>query len=291
MTLEHRPSRRVRAAADAQRLRELGSAAHLLELQGDLHFSSVEIIQRRIWKRLSTTKILLLDLSRVDSIDEPALESIERILSRLRDDGVEAAFSGVARDGVIRRKLLSRDDRKLMFSDLESALEAAEESLLRGSGLNRPSGNHHDGAIRFDDLELSQVLDAAERRDLEALLIRRSYEPGACICRKGEPAGEIYFLTRGSVSVRLYSDPQTFQRLAAFSPGSVFGEIAAIDRGPRSADVWAESIVECLILPLDRFDRLETERPALKIKLLQYLLRILTGRLRRANDLIGHLSG
>lgn len=291
MSLEHRTSSRVRSTNDTRKLLTLGGSAYMLELQGDLHFSSVEIVQRQIWKQISKIRVLLIDLARVDSVDDPALEAIERMLGRLREVGIEVAFSGVARDGEMRRQLLTRDDRKLMFGDLESAMEAAEESLLRGTALAQVNGSPPPQTIPFNDLEISNFIDPPERGYLETIMIRRSYDAGACICRKGDPAGEIFFLTQGTVSVRLYSDEQTFQRLAVFTPGSVFGEVAAIDRGPRSADVWTESAVDCMVLRLESFDRLEVDRPALKIKLLKYLLRIVTARLRRANDLIGHLAG
>jgi glutaminase len=290
MTLEYRASSRVRSYGETQQIRALGNSVVVIELQGDLHFSSMEIVQRRIWRQLPQARVVLLDVSRVDSIDAPALESIEWMIERVKNRGAEIVFTGIAPDGRLRRLLLANDDHKLMFADLDSAIEAAEESLLHNHALGKNGRAFWDVKVPFSELDVARNLDNSERVYLERLLVGKTYQSGECICRKGDPAGEIFFLTEGAVSVRLYNSGSTFQRLAVFTPGSIFGEVAAIDRGPRSADVWADSPVQCLCLSLKDFDALAVQHPSLKIKLLQYLLRILTTRLRRSNDLIGQLS-
>src|SRR6185369_15589641 len=106
------------------------------------------------------------------------------------------------------------DDRKIMFADLDSAVEAAEESLLHSQPLGQNGHAFWDRKVPFSELEVARNLDASERANLERLLVSRFFSPGECICRKGDPAGEIYFLAEGAVSVRLYSSPSKFQRLA-----------------------------------------------------------------------------
>src|SRR5205085_8683576 len=126
---------------------------------GDLHFSSMEIVQRRIWRQLPQSRILLLDLSRVDSIDPAALESIERMVARLNADKVEVVFTGVERDGRIRRQLLSSDDTKLMFFDLDSALEASEESLLHDKAIGENGQAPALLKLTFVELDVARDLD------------------------------------------------------------------------------------------------------------------------------------
>ena len=62
-----------------------------------------------------------------------------------------------------------------------------------------------------------------------------------------------------------------------------FGELPFVDRGARTADVRADSQVECRILSYDAIDRLELTNPALYGKLLRNVLGIVIARLHAAN--------
>jgi CRP-like cAMP-binding protein len=64
----------------------------------------------------------------------------------------------------------------------------------------------------------------------------------------------------------------------------VFGELAALDRGPRAADVRADTPVECYELAPEALDRLGQSDPLLKSALLANLLRTVTRLARRMND-------
>jgi len=63
----------------------------------------------------------------------------------------------------------------------------------------------------------------------------------------------------------------------------IFGEMAIIDRAPRSAMIVADSAVECDALSVEDFDRLGTIHPGIKIKWLESLSHCLCRRLRAAN--------
>jgi len=73
------------------------------------------------------------------------------------------------------------------------------------------------------------------------------------------------------------------RRLATFSAGMVFGEMAVLDHAPRSAMIVADTEVECDVLSLENFDMLGVRHPATKIKLLTNLTLGLCHRLRKAN--------
>ena len=88
---------------------------------------------------------------------------------------------------------------------------------------------------------------------------------------------------RGGVSVFVPQAGGTRRRLATFSAGMVFGEMAVIDRAARSAMIIADTEVECDVLSLENFDRLGVSHPATKIKLLNNLNLSLCHRLRKAN--------
>jgi glutaminase len=105
------------------------------------------------------------------------------------------------------------------------------------------------------------------------MLQPRDFAPGELIVRKGDPADEILLLMRGLASVTVEVDGVRRQRLSTVSPGMVFGELTIVDRSPRTADVRADTPVECLVLSAVELDSLGRTHPALKLALLTNLLR------------------
>jgi len=79
-------------------------------------------------------------------------------------------------------------------------------------------------------------------------------------------------------------------RLMTFAPGTVFGELAILDQGTRSASIIADEDLFCYVLSDEGFAALSTDTPAAAIKLLANLGRELSGRLRRANRTIYQLE-
>src|SRR6185436_11683702 len=93
----------------------------------------------------------------------------------------------------------------------------------------RLRGNGKDFATSPEHYELFQDLTAEELKVIIAMLKRKAYKPGDAIIRSGEEAKELFFLARGSVSVFVPIDANTRKRLATFSAGLAFGEMALID--------------------------------------------------------------
>jgi glutaminase len=62
-----------------------------------------------------------------------------------------------------------------------------------------------------------------------------------------------------------------------------FGEMAAIDRSPRSATIVADSEAICDLMRVEDFEALGETNPGIKIKLLQNLSLGLCAKLRKAN--------
>lgn len=79
-------------------------------------------------------------------------------------------------------------------------------------------------------------------------------------------------------------------RLVTFAAGAVFGELALLDRGPRSATVTAEEDVEGFGLSEASFAELIRRHPDIAIELLQVLGRELSVRIRHANMTIQQLE-
>ena len=79
-------------------------------------------------------------------------------------------------------------------------------------------------------------------------------------------------------------------RLTTCTPGMLFGEMAILERRPRSADVRADGPVECYSMTIEAFDRLTSTHPDLKVKLLENFANKLALRVRKLTDEILALS-
>jgi CRP-like cAMP-binding protein len=108
------------------------------------------------------------------------------------------------------------------------------------------------------------------KRVAGAALVRRFHDKTA-IVRAGDTADTLYVVLDGSVSVRRPGLPEL-----TLGMGTVFGETALLDSGPRSATVIAEGPVTCLAMTQSRFLKMLRTEPAIALALLKEL----AGRLR-----------
>jgi len=84
-----------------------------------------------------------------------------------------------------------------------------------------------------------------------------SYPAGTMVIRRGEVGDSMYFIVTGAVEVRI--GPRTI----ALREGNFFGEMALLDRKPRSADVVTLTRSTLLVLDVADFYQLAGQQPAL----------------------------
>jgi glutaminase len=132
--------------------------------------------------------------------------------------------------------------------------------------------------------ELLHDLSPGERARLSTHFEAVSAKAGSLIVRAGDPAAQIFLVTSGSLSVLLRAENQPDIRLSTLTAGMTFGEIAYIERSVRSADVRADSDVECLTLSFASLDSLTNTDPQMYGKLLRNLMRVVVSRLRSSNS-------
>jgi CRP/FNR family transcriptional regulator, cyclic AMP receptor protein len=110
----------------------------------------------------------------------------------------------------------------------------------------------------------------------------RRASTGEALIRRGEPGRTLYFVLNGQLEVIAHSgDGLSLGRVAVVSAGSVLGEQAFFDAGPRSAGAWAVEDCEVAAMTLDQYAAFEKSSPARARDLLFALGRILAMRLRR----------
>ena len=277
-------SNRVRTPEENQVLRELGGGIRVYQLQGNLTFTTAEAVVRDIIGDFDATQQLILDFKRVLSLNESACRLFHDALCKLSAQGKPVLFTHSGHLPLLRRYLKIRLGKRFErlfqpFDDNDLALEWCENRLLQ-KNLPAPPARRRAAIAKY---ELCKTFTAGELKTFAAFLQRRGYQPGETIIHLGDEAREMFFLAQGSVSVFVPQSGSTRRRLATFSAGMIFGEMAMIDGAPRSAMIIADSAVECDVLSLEDFDGLAGTHPVIKIKLLKNLNLSLCHRLRKAN--------
>jgi CRP-like cAMP-binding protein len=103
-------------------------------------------------------------------------------------------------------------------------------------------------------------LGAPEIYRLAMRLLITRYLPGDTIVRQGERGDRFYILVDGHVDVSR-EEAGGSRHLATLGPGQVFGEMALLNRAPRSATVRALTAVETYTLSETDFGELLRHRP------------------------------
>ena len=113
---------------------------------------------------------------------------------------------------------------------------------------------------RLMALPLLQGLSASEVDWLAERLLVTRYLPGDTIMRQGERGDRFHIIVDGKVDVHRQAAGTT-TRLATLGPGEVFGEMALLNKAPRSATVRALTAVETYTLSEVDFGELLRHRP------------------------------
>lgn len=102
-----------------------------------------------------------------------------------------------------------------------------------------------------------------------------SVPAGTDIVKEGEIGHEFYLIASGSAVVR-----REGRKIATLAPGSYFGEMALLDRGPRTATVSTDEPSELIVLGQREFMSVLDQVPPVAHKLLVSMAR----RLREADS-------
>lgn len=110
-------------------------------------------------------------------------------------------------------------------------------------------------------------------------LLGKEYADRDVICRQGEPGDRMYVIQAGRAEVVREDDGREVF-VGELAKGDVFGEMAIVDRQPRSATVRAKGSTRVLTLDRRAFLRGVHEDPSLAYRVLQSMSR----RIRRLDE-------
>ncbi|PYQ67065.1 MAG: Crp/Fnr family transcriptional regulator [Acidobacteria bacterium] len=141
-----------------------------------------------------------------------------------------------------------------------------------------------DSAL-FAKVTIFSELDPPHLDALSRVATTRVYAAGEAILREDEPGDLFFVIVRGQVKVFVDSEHGREVVLTHLKAGDFFGEMALFDNETRSASVSA--LVASELVVLRRQDFLEVLADDFTIA--RRILSTLSGRLRRANDMIESL--
>jgi CRP-like cAMP-binding protein len=132
----------------------------------------------------------------------------------------------------------------------------------------------------FADLEHAELLG------LGALARRRAYRKGEYIFHQGDAGDALYVLMDGRVKVVFTSEDGDEMILATLQPPDVFGELALIDGGPRSASIQTLEPTTALTLTRATLLDLLSRQPRVSEVLLRSLGMLVRRMIAQAGDLV-----
>lgn len=274
LTGAERPSVRQRPADQAELLARHGDRIVLYQLRGILFFAKADQLFEELLPDLDRPAWVILHLRRVIQVDFSSVRLLQQIAARLERHGGELLFCEVREDlGLGRevertlRKLSLRPGRLKVktFAAADLALEYAENALLDALGV---APTVLEQRVPLEALDLCRAMQPAEIAALAAALRPRLLERGQRLFAAGDPGAELYLVLRGRVDIRLPATDDRYKRLAIYGPGTMFGDIAFLDPGPRAAEAVAIKPSELLTLSRADFDRLRDDHPDAAIALL-----------------------
>jgi CRP/FNR family cyclic AMP-dependent transcriptional regulator len=131
---------------------------------------------------------------------------------------------------------------------------------------------------KLDHLAKVKMFSSLNKKEL-TLIARASdviqVPAGTEVVTEGQLGHEFYLLLSGTASVR-----RNGRKMAALGPGQYFGEMALLDRGPRSATVVTDGPAELLVIGQREFLAVLDQVPPLAHKLLVNM----AARLREADN-------
>ena len=130
------------------------------------------------------------------------------------------------------------------------------------------------------------VLSRERLEDLARTCKWQDYNAGEQILSYHDPSTEVFFLASGKLRVIIYSAEGKAVVFTDLRPGAMFGEIAAIDREPRSAGVEATEPSTIASLTASQFESLLLREPGVAVATLRHV----TAEVRRLSERVLEFS-
>jgi len=118
-----------------------------------------------------------------------------------------------------------------------------------------------------------RFLDGLAPNDRDALdksLTLRYFDKDQTVLLKDDKSSDIYFVIEGRARATIFSEDGKVVAYRDILAGDVFGELSAVDRLPRSANIFAITDLQVGLMSRQRFLRLLSENSNVALTLIEY---------------------
>jgi SulP family sulfate permease len=281
-------SKRRRLPAERRVLEARGGETAVIELQGSIFFGTADRLQRVLERHAAERRRVVLDLGHVRSVDLTAVNALKQSAARLAASGGQLALCDLPQGRAGERLavylaqlgVVGPDLRVRLFSQLDDALEWAEEELLAEA---LPGGQATSAPLALDEMELLAGLPPSARAALARHARERSVAQGEHVFGRGDGCVDLFFIRSGAVRITMPLGDGRAHALAKFGRGDCFGELAFVDGNRRSANAVADEETRLYALSPEELARAGQEHPELATLVHARIARTLATRLRAAD--------
>ncbi|MFA5192961.1 MAG: cyclic nucleotide-binding domain-containing protein [Verrucomicrobiia bacterium] len=125
--------------------------------------------------------------------------------------------------------------------------------------------------------------DRQLRRVLQAMQKRQYYE-GETIFEEGRAGQSVFVIRSGGVELSRRASHDKAKILARPGPGQIFGEMALLDRQPRTATARVAEDGEIYLLDATALESLMRRYPDIGVDIMKNIAIVLSALLRKANE-------
>jgi SulP family sulfate permease len=281
-------SRQIRLREDMSVLEQRGDQAVIFELQGSLFFGTANQLYTALEPEIKARRYILLDMSRVQTIDITAAHMLEQIRDMMAEKGGFLVFAKLPHNLPSGRDMQQYIDQMglaphkgaaRIFDELDGAQEWVENRILKEAALERAE----EQLLNLHELGLFSGRKEETLAALELRLDKRSIKAGEKIFARGDAGDELFLIRKGSVRIMLPLDNGKAHHVSSFGRGDFFGEMAFLDGDARSANAIAFTDVDLFVLSRKTFDAFAEEHKKASLKFMEGVASVLASRLRYAN--------
>lgn len=138
-------------------------------------------------------------------------------------------------------------------------------------------------AVTLGLFDIFRDLSSNERENVATRMNHREYAAGKTIITSGAE-GDVYFLISGKVRACAYSETGKQVYFEDLHPGMLFGELSAIDNGPRTSDCVCTTTCQIASLKKSVFLELLYEYPSVNHAVLVRLVAMVRKQLQRVYE-------